>query len=240
MASHSPLQGFNWISFFALTLLAMASLAQAAAPVSAFTHEYRLKSQGIPFSLTATRSLKPLKDGGWELEVRARNWLGEIRETARFAWQGCTPQSRYYGYLRRGLGTRKEAKVHLDREAGQAASERTDKATRHYAIDTDTTDELSLSLALQCHLQQGSTQITLPVADERSMKHQQYLVVGEERVKIDGQRLKTLKVQRLREKDSKRQTYLWFAPAYDYALVKLLQHNEDGDHKMTLKELPSG
>ena len=237
MANPSLNRVINWSSSLLLMLTLVAPASHAGPPVAPFTLDYHLKSEGIPFTVTATRTLKPVKNGLWEMQVQAKNWLGEIRETTLFDWQQCIPESTYYGYYRRGLGRVKEAKLHLDREAGVAASERTDKPTRSYPITDEATDELSVSLALQCSLQAGQQDIKLQVADERSLEAHRYRVVGEESLEIDGQRIETVKVQRQRGANSKRQTYMWFAPQHDYLLVQLLQENSGGDHVMTLQSM---
>lgn len=237
MANHSLNRVFNWSSNLLLILALAAPASHAEPPVAPFTLDYHLKSEGIPFTFTATRTLKPVRDGLWKMEVQAKNWLGEIRETTLFDWQKCIPESTFYGYYRRGLGRVKEAKLHLDREAGVAASERTDKPMRSYPITDQATDELSVSLALQCSLQTGQRDIKLQVADERSLEAHRYRVVGEEKLKIDGKQIETVKVQRQRGANSKRQTYMWFAPQHDYLLVQLLQENSDGDHVMTLQSM---
>ncbi len=218
-------------------ILAVAPVASAQPPVTPFTLDYRLKSEGVPFTITATRTLKQVKGGLWKMEVSAKNWLGEIRETALFNWQSCTPQSSYYGYMRKGLGRLKEASLHLDRETGIAASERSGKGMLSYPISDTATDELSVSLALQCALERGEKDIELDVADERSLETQRFKVVGEETLKIDGERLKTVKVQRVRDDNSPRQTFMWFAPNHQFLLVQLQQKNKDGEHVMTLQSL---
>ncbi|MCK0152180.1 DUF3108 domain-containing protein [Alcanivorax sp. S6407] len=215
----------------------MAPVAAAQPPVTPFTLDYRLKSEGIPFTITATRTLRQVQGGLWKMEVSAKNWLGEIRETALFNWQSCTPQSSYYGYLRKGLGRVKEATLHLNRETGVAASERSGKARLNYPISDTATDELSVSLALQCALERGDKDIELDVADEKSVEKQRFQVVGEDILKIDGERLKTVKVQRVREANSPRQTFMWFAPNHQFLLVQLQQKNKDGEHVMTLQSL---
>jgi len=237
MANRCPNKGFNWSSTLLLALALVTPASHAEPPVAPFSLDYSLKSEGIPFTVTATRTLKPVQDGLWKMEVRAKNWLGEIRETTLFDWQECIPQSTSYRYYRRGLGRVKEAILNLDRKAGVAASERTDKPARSYPITDTATDELSVSLALQCSLQTGQRDIKLEVADERSQEAQRFRVVGEEQLKIDGKRVETVKVQRQRGANSKRQTYMWFAPQHDYLLVQLLQENSDGDHVMTLQSM---
>ncbi len=220
-----------------LVSLTFSSAAIGGETPPPFKLDYRLKSEGIPFSIAAHRSLSQVQDGLWKIEVHAKNWLGEIRETALFNWQGCTPLSNYYGYKRRGLGKVKEAKLHIDRQTGVAASERTDKPMRSYDVSNNATDELSVSLALQCELREGAHEVELQVADERAQKTHHYTVTGRETLTIDGDRVETLKVQRLRDKDSERQTYMWFAPDHDYTLVQLMQKNGDGEHLMTLQSL---
>ncbi|EUC70366.1 hypothetical protein Y017_09900 [Alcanivorax sp. 97CO-5] len=220
-----------------LVSLTFSSVASAEQTPSPFNLDYRLKSEGIPFSIEAHRSLRQMQNGLWKMEVHAKNWLGEIRETALFNWQGCTPLSNYYGYKRRGLGKVKEAKLHIDRQTGVVASERTDKPMRSYDVSNNATDELSVSLALQCELRDGANEVELQVADERAQKTHHYTVVGRETLTIDGGRVETLKVQRQRGKNSERQTYMWFAPDHDYTLVQLMQKNDDGEHLMTLQSL---
>lgn len=224
-------------ALFLLAPLAVAPIASAQPPITPFTLDYRLKSEGIPFSITATRTLRQVKGGLWKMEVSAKNWLGEIRETALFNWQSCTPQSSYYGYMRKGLGQLKEATLNLDRENGMADSARTGKANFSYPISETATDELSVSLALQCALASGELDIELDVADEKSLETQRFRVVGEETLKIDGERVKTVKVQRVRGANSPRQTFMWFAPKHNFLLVQLQQKNKDGEHVMTLQSL---
>ena len=250
MGSHSLRRVTHWRNPLRISLrnplilaaILLASFAFSPAATgdetpSPFRLDYRLKSEGIPFSIVATRSLSQVKDGLWKMEVHAKNWLGEIRETALFNWQGCTPLSNYYGYERRGLGKVKEAKLHIDRQTGVAASERTDKPMRSYDVSDNATDELSVSLALQCELRDGAREIELQVADERAQKTHHYTVTGAETLTIDGDKVETLKVQRQRGKNSDRQTYMWFAPGHDYTLVQLMQKNDDGEHLMTLQSL---
>ncbi|HCK27295.1 MAG TPA: DUF3108 domain-containing protein, partial [Alcanivorax sp.] len=67
---------------------------------------------------------------------------------------------------------------------------------------------------------------------------QRFQVEGRETLEIDGEDVATVKVRRLREADSERQTWLWFAPGNDYTLVQLVQENDDGRHVMNLESLP--
>lgn len=238
MANFFPPRAISWPKALLMAaLLGSPAAVMADPPLAPFALDYHFKSSGVPFAIKAQRSLIQMKDGLWKVELHAKNFIGEIRETALFNWQGCTPRSRFYGYHRQGLGRVKEAQLRIDPDTGMADSTRTDKPQRHYPVSEDTTDELSVPLALQCELRAGETDIELNVADERSSEPQRYKVISQEQLDIDGHLLDTVKLQRIREANSSRQTFMWFAPEHDYLLVKLVQENSDGEHILTLQSL---
>lgn len=245
-ASTQPRERRGWRLLLAAALLlstpAFAADPPVAAfktpPVAAFKTQYRLKAAGFPFTVGATRSLTPAGDGTWKMEVLASNFLGEIRETSVFAWDGCVPVTRYYGYRRAGLGRVKTAELRIDPGNGKAISERSKHEPYHYDTEGNATDDIALPLALQCMLLKGERAMTLAVADERGVENQRYQVEGKESVEIDGDSVAAIKVRRVRDDDSGRQTWLWFAPDHDFTLVQLVQRNDDGRHVLTLENLP--
>ncbi|MFP1682908.1 DUF3108 domain-containing protein [Alloalcanivorax sp. C16-1] len=237
-ASTRPREHRGWLALLAAALLLSNAAFAADPPVAAFNTEYRLKAAGFPFTVGATRSLTAAGDGTWKMEVLASNFLGEIRETSVFAWEGCVPVTRYYSYRRAGLGRVKTAELRIDATSGEATSERSKHDPYRYKTDGNATDDIALPLALQCMLLKGERAMTLAVADERGVETQRYQVEGKEAVEIDGKEVTATKVRRVRDDDSGRQTWLWFAPDHDFALVQLVQRNDDGRHVLTLENLP--
>lgn len=172
------------------------------------------------------------------MELLARNWLGEIRETTVFDWQDCTPVSTRWAYTREGLGQKRRSVLQLDRAENIAVSRRGDRQ-REYAIEQDTTDKLSQTLALQCLLEQGASEsLVLDVADEREREQVTYAIGEEEWLETEAGRVRAVRVERVREADSPRQTLLWFAPDYQHALVRLVQIEDDKRHQMDIVQLP--
>lgn len=238
MANACPRKAFRSTRTASVILAGLLAAAPAFAepPVQSFQTQYRLKAAGFPFTVGAQRTLSQAGGDRWEMQVSASNFLGEIRETSLFTWQGCTPVTRYYGYHRQGLGQVKAAELRI--EGNQAVSERTEHEPYKYRVDEPATDKIAVTLALQCRLARGDRDITLNVADERGVEKQRFRVEGRETLEIDGKDLATVKVRRLREAGSERQTWLWFAPEKDYTLVQLVQENDDGRHVMSLESLP--
>lgn len=222
----------------AATSAPMASKAiDRAPPIAAFDTTYRFQIAGFPFSIEGRRTLKPMDNGLWQMQILADNFIGEIRETALFRWHGCTPVTTFYGYRRQGFGRIKSAEVHIDPSSRIATSERSGHKPATFKVSEATTDKISVALALQCRLNRGDKTLSLSVADERGPSQERYIIDGKEKLEIDGHILNTLRLRRVRSGDSDRQTLLWFAPERDYTLVQLVQKNHDGRHVMTL-ELP--
>ena len=170
------------------------------------------------------------------MEIRARNILGSIRETTRFSWQECTPQSTSYSYRRRGLGRTREATLDIDREASTAIAHRDGREPREFDISDTTTDILSQTLGLQCQLMRGEREdIAIDVASERRRETMVYRAEGEENVRVPAGRFDAVRVIRVRDDDSDRRTLLWFAPELDYALIKMVQDDGDGQYELVLR-----
>lgn len=219
-----------------LAALWLSSSALAEPPISAFKQIFSLSSTGVPFTIKAERKLEQSKDGSWRMLVSADNWLGEVSEATRFNWSDCIPQTSYYGYSREGLGRARKAELYLDQNLGQARAMRTSKQQKHFPITTTTTDKLSQTLALQCMLSRGDMALELDVADERGMDHVQYRHLGEETLKTPAGQFRAVKLEVVRETGSDRQTLLWFAPDYDFALVQMIQREAGKQHTMVLRD----
>ena len=190
---------------------------------------YSLSGGGFPFTIRGERTLKERSDGTWELTIRAGNLLGEVRETSRFEWHDdCHARTLSYGYLRRGLGMRREAKVEVNHDKGEATSQRHNRDSETFEAGPETTDTLSQGIALQCHVARGDREMELEVIDERRLRTMKYEAGEKEKVQTRMGHIPAIPVERVRDDDSDRTTTMWFAPEMDYALVRMLQE-ENGD-----------
>ncbi len=217
-------------------LASLAAQAQTVSEPSGFRQEFRLSSSGVPISITAERRLHQLDDGSWQMEVEAGALIGKVREITEFRWDQCTPQTTRYSYLREGLGQKRKALLVLDRETGTAMATRTNGQQRQYPIAESTTDKLSQTLALQCMLSRGDTDLVVDVADDKGREQQRYLRDGEEVLQTPAGALRTVRLVRERS-DNGRKTWLWFATDHNFALVKLVQEEDNQRHEMLIRSL---
>lgn len=218
------------------SLVLLPGLAFAEAPVAPFKQTFVLSSTGVPFSITAERRLKVDANGIWHMSVSADNWLGEITESTAFSWQNCVPQSSQYRYKRVGLGKEKHAVVTFDQVAGEAHVRRDDRR-KSYPITGTTTDKLSQTLALQCMLTRGDMTLELDIADESGLDRIRYRRVGEEILSTPAGKFSTVKIERVREPGNERETLMWFATDQQYALVQMVQREDDKTHTLVIRNL---
>ena len=218
-----------------LLLLIASPLLMAETGLAPFSHKFSATSSGFPFSIETERTLSRGEDGLWRLEVSARNWLGEIRESTDFEWKACAASTRRYGYVRRGLGREKQAFIKVARTDNRAKGNRDGKPV-NYLVPENTADKLSHVLTLQCKLARGDSLLEVDVADERGVERLQYRHAGEEWLDTPEGRLLAVRVERVRGADNDRQTILWFSPAHDYNLVQLLQVEDGKHHELTIEK----
>ena len=217
-------------------LACLPTQAQTVSEPSGFSQEFRLSSSGVPISITAERRLRQLDDGSWQMEVEAGALIGKVREITEFRWDQCTPQTTRYSYLREGLGQKRKALLVLDRETGTALATRTNGQQRQYPIADSTTDKLSQTLALQCMLSRGDADLVVDVADDKGREQQRYRRDGEEILQTPAGALRAVRLVRERT-DNDRQTWLWFAADHNFALVKLVQEEDNQRHEMLIRSL---
>lgn len=205
-------------------------------PIKPFTQTFRFTTSGWPFGIGAERTLAPAGDGTWMMQLKASNWLGEIRETTRFRWRGCLPQTLSWEYQRSGLGQDRRASIVVDPETQTVEVNEKDKPSQSYSLSGPATDKVSQVLALQCMLKHGERPLQFPVADEDGVEQVRYVIRGEERIKTPAGRIKALRLEQVREQDTGRSTLLWFAPERDHALVRLLQREGGDQHQLIIQD----
>lgn len=136
-------------------------------------------------------------------------------------------QPRHYLYQRSGGKKDKYLKLDFDWKTQQLSID-----DKNYpwqlALEPLTLDKLVYQLALMMDLDKGKNQYNYRIADGGKIKTYTIDVIDEETVTTPLGRIKTIKLKRLRDETSKRQTVLWCAPALNYLPVKLEHTEKDG------------
>jgi len=91
-------------------------------------------------------------------------------------------------------------------------------------------DPLGVQIQMREDLRGGAETLTYEMVHRGRVVTDTYQVVDRETLTLGGVDYDTLKVEKVREQDSERKTFLWLAPALDYAMVKTSHYVSDSEH----------
>ncbi|PCO04618.1 DUF3108 domain-containing protein [Microbulbifer flavimaris] len=186
------------------------------------------------FEVTATRSLSGSADN-WRLDFQADSFFADINEYSRFLSRDGQLSPLHYEYRRSGLGRNRHTSLNFEHGENRVVNLTNADRTLENAPEK-TQDKISYQLQLALDVAAGRQDLHYVVADGKKFREYRFTVTGKETLQTPLGEVETVKVQRVREDDD-RETNIWFAPAWNYALVKL-QQNEDGEtYQIALTEL---
>lgn len=221
------------------TLLLLATLLVLPAhafELQPFSTSYTADFKNAPFSGTAERSLVRLRNGSWELRFEASMLVARLSERSRFGVEQGALVPTSYQYTRSGMGSTRKVEQDFDWGTRQILGLHKGKAYR-VPLHRGLLDRSTYQLALQQDVARGKTSMTYQVLDETEVETYDFRVLGEENVRTRAGLVRALKVERVRDPgQSRRQTTLWFAPEWNYLLVRLHQRENDGkEYQIMLK-----
>ena len=195
--------------------------------------KYTSSYNGIKFE--ATRSLKN-KLGIYIQEANAKNILGHVRELSVFKIdENGDILETEYKLTKSVLGKKKEEVLTYDQSLG-IVEYRDNKKKRQIFKQDAHLNNLSSQIKLQSDLINNFEPLSYAVIRRGKVKLLNYTILGEEYLKTKLGIINTIKLKRTRQK-SNRATFLWFAPRWNFLLVKLEQKERDGgNYTMLLRE----
>ena len=141
-----------------------------------------------------------------------------------------------YHYSKKGLGNKKKVNINFDwkKNIGHYKDKKRDTIS---AIDIGVLDKMTLYTQLRRDLiKTGNTLLRYKVLDRGKVRDFHYKVLGEKVIQTSLGSVNTIKVERLRERKS-RKTILWFAKPWNHVLVKLIQQESGSDYEMNIQSL---
>lgn len=212
-----------------LALLLSAALSGAAFAASAvpmpYKAEYTVHADGFKVG-EMTRKLRPLPDGTWELESSLYTTglvalFKSDKLTERSIWQNGAEGLMPISYHSRYTGSSKNVveRLAFDWERGVITSLRDGRET-DVPLTSGVMDKLLYQVALRRDLASGASHIEYQVADRGKIETYEFDVLGREKVVTSLGEYDTIKVK-------KGTTTFWVAPALDYLVVQIVQHEDD-------------
>ena len=208
------------------TSLSHASNTQETAFLPNYTATYStLWKKGISLKVKGTQTLKKKSESLWEFTYSAKNFFASLYESSsvKVAEGQIVPQE--YEYKSSVFGKKKTALLTFNWDKNIV---RNDIKNRPWnlSIQPDTLDKLSVQLQIRQDLKNQKDILDYQIADGGRIKNWTFEQQGIEKVSTKIGDISAIKVMRTDNLHKGKQTFFWFAPKYDYLLVKL-EHKED-------------
>lgn len=208
------------------------------APLAPYEARYTASmSKGVSLNGEGVRELTDQGNNVWLYRTDVDSFIADINESLIFRWEnGQVIPLRYRYHLSGFLIKDRKQSIDFDWQAGIATgSYRGDKF--EVELRDNTLDPLGYQLQLHQDLKAGKRDVTYQVLDKGDYDDDRFAVIDEDSRSDNGRTMNTLKAEKVRDEDSKRQTLMWFDPARDYLLVRLLQVEPDGsEYELKLKD----
>ncbi|MDC0663912.1 DUF3108 domain-containing protein [Marinobacter sp. SS21] len=198
-------------------------------PPAPFSATFRASlDKGVAIDGTATRSLEQLDSGLWRYQFRVDSFIADIEESTIFRWENDHAVPLRYRYELSGMLIRdRERTINFDWSKGTASGHHEGKAFS-LPLKSGALDPLSYQLQLHQDLRAGRTDVTYQVIDKGRYDEDRFAIIGEEQLQTRLGTAQTVKVEKVRNDDSKRETLMWFVPDWDHLMVRLTQTEPDG------------
>lgn len=231
------------LQFWATLIVGMIALPASAgdvdyAPLAPYEARYTASmSKGVSLNGEGVRELTDQGNNVWLYRTDVDSFIADINESLIFRWEdGQVIPLRYRYHLSGFLIKDRKQSIDFDWQAGTATgSYRGEKF--EVELRDKTLDPLGYQLQLHQDLKAGKRDVTYQVLDKGDYDDDRFAVIDEDSLSDNGRTMNTLKAEKVRDEDSKRQTLMWFDPARDYLLIRLLQVEPDGsEYELKLKD----
>jgi len=228
-------------------LLLGASLAQASDEQEDVTLQPMKLSynasldKGISLNGDARRILEQRDDGTWHFRTDVDSFVADIDESLIFRWEDNQVVPLRYRYKLSGLFIRdREEAIDFDWENNVVSGHHEgDKFSMK--LEKGAMDPMGYQLQLSQDIKAGKREMEYRVIDKGDYDTDKFAVVDEETARINGDDIRTLKAEKVRDSDSKRESLMWFAPERDYLLIRFLQVEPDGsEYELTISDAKVG
>lgn len=213
----------------ATVILLSCSFSVFAWQLKPFETTYTATVSNVPFDGQATYSLTK-QEGEWVFKTLAAMAIAQREENSRFVIKNGHLQPSFYEFTQSGI---KPKQVILNFNWKKMFAKGHFKDKKHdddmfFDLKYKMLDPLSTQLALQMDVASGKKQMSYRVIEDDEIDTYQFKVVGNEEIDTPVGKLATIKVERVRSSNSKRQSYIWFAKDWNYTVVKLYHLEKNG------------
>jgi hypothetical protein len=225
----------RWLVITLSTLLISAMPAHGAEPVGDFSYRYELIRNGNALGNNRLQ-FKALPNGVWQFTSKASGTEG----LASLAGAGVDERSTliaprgqlelFSNRTETTLAWKNEVKSTNFDKASNTYIYRDHKATRKVAYQPGIIDRHTLTVALMSDLRNGKNKaFSYPTLNKGKLDTFRFKLMGEEVLDTALGKLKTVRLERIRDTADGKSTRIWFAKERNYAPVMIQELDSKGD-----------
>ncbi len=190
----------------------------------------------LPFDGIATKELTQADNGTWVISNTVTASMFTLNESSIFKINDSEIIPLKYEFKQNSFGKNKHTLLNFDWGKKQVAAKSNKKGNLTYELPFKTLDKLTYQLQLRKELMATKKLSEYLVADKNRLKSYEFEVLGKEIINTELGKLNTIKIQRIRDKKSKRNTLIWLAEDWDYLVVQLHQTEKGKLYKIKVAQ----
>ncbi|UTW00920.1 DUF3108 domain-containing protein [Marinomonas rhizomae] len=183
--------------------------------------------KGISLKVEGKQTLSQKSDNLWQFVFTADSMIASLNESSIFYVEDHQIIPTKYEYQSSALGKKRSAILTFDWENHLVQNDVKDKPW-NLSINPKTLDKLSIQLQVRQDLKMGKNDFDYQIADGGYIKNWRFKRDKMETINTKLGRVSAIKIIRTDNLEKGKKTSFWFAPKFDYLLVKL-EHKEDGE-----------
>lgn len=198
-------------------------------PLTPYRAVYEGTYNGRSFGTEGHAELVALGDDRYRARVEVDNLIFDILEETTFRYQDGEFTPQVYHSRRDTLFTKRHKTVEFDWD-NERVQWRYKKDKGSYALPADAVDAMTMELSVgyALRLSHEPRELQFLEADRKRIKPRRFQIKKSEMLTTELGELEVIQVEQQRDNASDRATLLWFAPALNYVLVRVV-HLDDGD-----------
>lgn len=192
--------------------------------------------KGISIKVEGTQTLSKTPDNQWLFSFEAETFFASLSEKVKFKVDEGQISPLLYEYHTSAFGKKRDAILTFDWQKNRVRNDIKNKPW-HMDIQAGVLDKLSIQLQIRQDLKQNKPQLDYLIADGGKLKPWHFERLGQEVIDTQLGQINAIKVKREGTGKKAKTTTFWFAPKYDYLLVKLLHKEKKESYKLELESI---
>ena len=235
----SPLKASSYL--VCLLLWWPVSLVANSYPSDSFIKPYSATysttwKKGISIKVEGTQTLSQSPNKQWHFSFQADTFFASLNESVEFKVNEGQIFPLLYEYHTSAFGKKRDAVLTFDWQKKRVRNDIKNKPW-HMDIQAGVLDKLSIQLQIRQDLKRNKAKLDYLIADGGKLKPWHFERLGNEQIDTQLGAIDTIKVKREGTGKKAKTTTFWFAPKYDFLLVKLVHQEKKESYKLELDSI---